>query len=205
LLRSDTLDKHTLELVKELQALPGLQRIRLVGGTALALQLGHRLSVDLDLFGDSIPGAAELLDTLKDNGLKPLLNYSSTRIAQFVINDVKVDFVNYPYRWLERPIEEDGIRLAGLQDITAMKLEAITNRGTRRDFVDIYFLLMMFPLKQQLDWYLQKYPDGSSFNVLRSLTYFTDAEAMPMPKMLIPVEWDKIKSVVRTAVREMNA
>jgi hypothetical protein len=81
-----------------------------------------------------------------------------------------------------------------------MKLEAITNRGTRRDFVDVYFLLKQFPIKRQMELYLQKYPDGSSFNVLRSLAYFDDAETAPMPKMLVDVEWDQVKASIREAV-----
>ncbi|GHT74227.1 hypothetical protein FACS1894124_3810 [Spirochaetia bacterium] len=85
-----------------------------------------------------------------------------------------------------------------------MKLEAITNRGTRRDFVDIYFLMKQFPLKEQLELYMQKYPDGNSFNVLRSLTYFDDAETAPMPKMFFNVDWDQLKTSIREAVAGFN-
>jgi len=201
MLHTDTLEKHALELVKKLLTVPILSETRLVGGTSLALQLGHRLSVDLDLFGNAVPNAAELLESLKNNGIKPVLNYSSAQIAQFIIDDVNVDIVRYPYQWLECRASEAGLRLAGLKDIAAMKLEAVTNRGTKRDFVDIYFLLKTFSLKQMLDLYSKKYPDGSSFNVLRSLTYFADAEAMPMPKMLLAVEWDEIKLTMKNVVR----
>jgi predicted nucleotidyltransferase component of viral defense system len=203
MLRTDTLEKHTLELVKKLQSLALLDETRLVGGTALALQLGHRLSVDLDLFGSAIPDPEQLREELRANELKAVLDYSSRSILQFTINQVKVDFVNYSYKWLEPVNEEDGIRFAGLKDIAAMKLEAITNRGTRRDFVDFYFLLKHFSLKQQLELYLQKYPDGSAFNVLRSLTYFNDAESMPMPKMLIDTPWDQIKFTITEAVASL--
>jgi len=203
MLHTDTIEKHTLELVTKLQAVPELSDTRLVGGTSLALQLGHRLSVDLDLFGNAVPTAAELLESLKNNGIKPVLNYSSAQIAQFIIDDVNVDIVRYPYQWLECRASEAGVRLAGLKDIAAMKLEAITNRGTKRDFVDIYFLLKNFSLKQMLDLYSKKYPDGSFFNVLRSLTYFADAEVMPMPKMLMPVKWDEIKSTIKNSVKSL--
>jgi predicted nucleotidyltransferase component of viral defense system len=226
MLRTDTLEKSTLALLKKLQAMEILGNTRLVGGTALALQLGHRVSVDLDIFGIVPIDANQLSEELNVVGLKGRLDYGSNNIKQFTINNVKVDFVNYQYKWLEPVKTEEGIRLADLKDITAMKLEAITNRGTRRDFVDVYFLLKQFPIKQQLELYLQKYPDGSSFNVLRSLTYFDcmrrvhtlsqipyqnnnlvlqgevvdDAETAPMPKMLMDVNWDHIKASIREAV-----
>jgi predicted nucleotidyltransferase component of viral defense system len=189
-----------LALLKKLQTLEVLCNTRLVGGTALALQLGHRISVDLDFFGIVPVDANELLKEFNAIDLKARLDYTSKSIKQFTINNVKTDFVNYPYKWLESIKVEDGIILAGLHDIAAMKLEAITNRGTRRDFVDIYFLLKQFPIKQQLELYMQKYPDGSSFNVLRSLTYFDDAETAPMPKMFLNVSWDQIKVSIREAV-----
>jgi len=200
MLRTDTLEKNTLDLVKKLQSISCLRETRLVGGTALALLLGHRISVDIDLFGIEAPNTQELQESLKDNGLDPLLNYSGASVSQFAINNVNVDVVRYPYQWLAPSINEEGVRLASLQDIAAMKLEAITNRGTKRDFVDVYFLLKHFSLNEQMKLYTQKYPDGSSFNVMRSLTFFADAEEMPMPKMLIPVDWEEIKSAVKNAV-----
>jgi predicted nucleotidyltransferase component of viral defense system len=202
MLRTNTLEKSTLALLRKLQALEILDNTRLVGGTALALQLGHRISVDLDFFGVVPADANELLAEFNAIGLKTRLDYASKSIKQFTINNVKADFVNYPYKWLEPIKTEDGITLAGLQDIAAMKLEAVTNRGTRRDFFDIYFLLKQFPIKQQLELYMQKYPDGSSFNVLRSLTYFDDAETAPMPKMLLNVDWDQIRTFIGEAVAE---
>jgi predicted nucleotidyltransferase component of viral defense system len=202
MLRTDILEESSLELLKKLQRIPFLQDTRLAGGTALALQLGHRLSVDLDFFGAIITETEYILEELRNNNLEVRLDYSSTNIKQFTIRNVKVDMVNYPYEWLEPVNEYKGIRLAGLKDITAMKLEAITNRGTRRDFVDVFFLLKIYSLKQQMEFYLRKYPDGSFFNVLRSLCYFADAEAMPMPKMLVSTGWGEVKAAIRKAVAE---
>ncbi|GAB6391466.1 MAG: nucleotidyl transferase AbiEii/AbiGii toxin family protein [Treponematales bacterium] len=204
MLHTDTLEKHALELVKKLLTVPILSETRLAGGTALAMQLGHRLSIDLDLFGNVTIDAAELLESLKRNGMKPVLNYSSANSAQFIIDEVNVDIVRYHYQWLEDCKSEAGLRLAGLKDIAAMKLEAVTNRGTKRDFVDIYFLLKTFSLKQMLKLYSQKYLDSSPFNVLRSLTYFMDAETMPMPKMLLSADWEEIKVVIRNEVKTLK-
>ena len=113
-----------------------------------------------------------------------------------IVNDVKVDIVNYPYKWIDEPVGENGIILAGIKDIAAMKLSAITNRGTKKDFIDLFFLLKSFPLKDLLAFYLQKYSDAQLFTVLKSLTYFEDAEDDPMPMMTEPVMWQDIKATI---------
>jgi predicted nucleotidyltransferase component of viral defense system len=121
------------------------------------------------------------------------------------VDGVKVDMVNYSYDWLEPPIETEGIKMAGLKDISAMKLSAITNRGTKKDFVDIYTLLQHFSIKEMLDFYTQKYSDASIFNAVRSLSYFADAEINPMPKMFVKTDWETIKSTIReTLNRELD-
>lgn len=96
----------------------------------------------------------------------------------------------------------DGIRLADIPDIAAMKIAAVTNRGTRKDFVDVYFLLQQYSLAQLLDLYLAKYPDGNVYLALRSLVYFADAEEEAMPKVLNPIAWEKIKSAIQNSVRK---
>jgi predicted nucleotidyltransferase component of viral defense system len=121
----------------------------------------------------------------------------------FFINEVKVDIVNYRYEWIEAAVKSEDIILAGLKDIAAMKMAAITNRGNKKDFVDIYYLLNHYSLKQMLELYSQKYTDGSVFNVVRSLTYFVDAEENNMPKMTVPIEWEEIKNTIRLNVRDI--
>jgi len=122
----------------------------------------------------------------------------------FEIEGVKVDIVNYPYKWLEDPIEDDGIKLSGLKDIASMKLAAITNRGTKKDFIDMYFLLQHFSLNEMLGYYKTKYNTNSIYNVIRSLVYFADAENDPMPKMYIPVIWDEVKSTIKESVEKIS-
>jgi len=136
--------------------------------------------------------------------LKPIgrieLVGGSKSIHVFFINNIKTDIVNYPYNWLEDPIHQDGIRLAGLRDISAMKIEAITQRGSKKDFIDLFFLLEQYTLKEILNFYEQKYTSGNTWLALRSLTYFDDAENQPMPKMLKDVNWLKIKSRIEMEV-----
>jgi predicted nucleotidyltransferase component of viral defense system len=202
MLQTSTVEESTLDLLKKLQQIPLLNNLCLVGGTALALQLGHRASVDLDFFGKIDLNGLQITDQLKIDGFDVLLKYDTKNIKVFLVNGIKVDMVNYPYEWLEPPIETEGIRMAGLKDIAAMKLSAITNRGTKKDFVDIYTLLQYFSIKEMIGFYKQKYPFGTAFNVIRSLCYFADAEINPMPKMFIQADWANIKSAIQETLNQ---
>lgn len=110
------------------------------------------------------------------------------------LTGIKIDIVDYAYPWLNEAIRIiDGIQLAGLTDIAAMKLAAITGRGTKKDFIDLYFLSRRFSLSEMQSFYERKYPDGSMFMVLKSLSYFEDAEQDPSPYMLEAIDWEEIK------------
>ena len=198
MLHLETVHPDTLDLLKRIQSLPTLSETRLVGGTALALQLGHRRSIDLDFFGNW--GEVHLQSELESCGTV-VRTGGTSRLQFYEIDRVKVDFVTYDYRWLREALCEDNIRLAQIEDITAMKLEAVTNRGSKKDFIDVAFLLDLFSLKEMLDLYQRKYPAGLKLLVMRSLVYFDDAETTDMPVMLKPLSWDEAKERVCDAVR----
>lgn len=193
------IDTTSLELLKQLLAIPDFSNLYLAGGTSLALQIGHRKSIDLDLFG-----AVETEDISIGNALKSLGNIQlikkTPNIQIYIVNGVKVDIVNYSYPWIDVACKEDQLRLAGKKDIAAMKLAAITGRGSRKDFVDLYFLLHEFSLQEMLSFYSKKYHDGSSFLVLKSLTYFDDAELDPHLIMLKKADWGKVKRTIVNSV-----
>lgn len=193
------IDPPTLVLLKTLQAAPELVGMRLVGGTALALLFGHRKSVYIDLFGSLEADSLQVAARLKQCGDVTVIGRSQN-IGIYSVNGIKLDIVNYPYPWLEAAIEQDGVRLAGLKDITAMKLAAIANRGTKKDFIDMHFLLSRFRLAEMLELYLRKFADGAAFMVLKSLTYFDDAEGDPLPVMLTDRDWATIKRDIVGAV-----
>ena len=199
-----TVEPHTLELLKQLMEVPLLRQTRLVGGTALALQYGHRSSVDLDFFGNVEATTEELSHVLGRVGNVTLLGQSKM-IKGFAVDDVRIDIVNYTYPWLEDAIVEDGIRLATPADIAAMKVYAIENRGSRKDFIDMYFLLKHYTLDEILSFYKRKYPEHSEFVALRSMTYFEDAESFAMPKMYARFDWEELKHSIITAVNEYTA
>jgi hypothetical protein len=198
-LQYNTVEQGTLGVLKSLFRLPELRDCRLVGGTALALQLGHRTSIDLDLFGRIDFNEILSLNLLANAG-NALINRSSRSILTASINDVKVDLVNYNYPWLDKPLEVDGIRLATYKDIGAMKLAAITGRGTKKDFIDLYFLLHQFSLNELFDFYQQKYVDGSIFLVVKSMVYFNDADIEKSPKMFTRIPWNTIKKEIKTSL-----
>lgn len=203
MLQLSTIDTTTLELLKKLMTFKEFSGMRLVGGTALALQMGHRRSIDLDFFGNIDFESIYTSNTFKEFN-KVVTLKTSKNINIFSIDNVKVDFVNYTYPWLQDEVVVEGIRLAGIKDIAAMKLAAVTGRGSRKDFIDIYYLLQKYKLKQLMDFYNKKYYDGSAYMVLKSLTYFEDAEGDHHVKMIHKISWDKMKKFILDAVDIYN-
>lgn len=192
----ETIDTKTLGLIKQLQNTSICSELRLVGGTALALQLGHRKSVDIDLFGKisaDINDFSELNQLFND--IKIINRNKSVNI--YTINGIKVDFVNFIYTWLQQPVIIDDIIMAHIDDIIAMKLSAITGRGSKKDFIDLFFLLQHCSFENMLGLYSRKFPDGSIFLVLKSLSYFVDAEKDLMPAMLKPLSWEQVKKHIK--------
>lgn len=198
MLHYQTIDTGTLELLKQLMSVELFKDLRLVGGTSLALQLGHRKSDDLDLFGNFDIDVLEINKVLSSVGKVTRIK-DSKNIHIYLVNGIKLDIVNYTYPWLSDCLKQDGLRLATLDDIAAMKLSDFTGRPTTKDFVDIFFLLQQISLTEMLRLHLSKYHDSSLFMVLKSLVYFEDAERDEMPYMLIPVTWENIKSKIIAA------
>ncbi|MEO0787768.1 MAG: nucleotidyl transferase AbiEii/AbiGii toxin family protein [Bacteroidota bacterium] len=201
MLHYTTIEPDTLELLKAIQSDKALAKFLLVGGTALALQIGHRKSIDLDFFSTEQIDLAPIPDILKEYGTTNVTNQSK-RVLNTFVRDIKVDFVSYQYPLISKPITENGIILCSVRDIAAMKLAAVTGRGSKKDFIDIFFLLKDFTLSELLSFFSQKYPDGSQFLVYKSLTYFNDAEADPMPIMLIDTSWPIVKDTIVEAVKK---
>ena len=201
MLSYETVEPRTLELLKSLMQEPAFNDMRLVGGTALALQYGHRQSIDLDFFGDLTCEHEITQEILSKYGKVTVLK-ETKNIRIYVVDNIKVDFVHYScYPWLEDAIFEDGIRLASPKDIAAMKINAIEGRGTRKDFVDVFFLLKHYSLQEILSFYKAKYPNYSDFRAMTSLTYFDDAEMQPMPKMFNNTSWSDMQKAIIEKVK----
>ncbi len=177
----------------------------LAGGTALALQLGHRKSVDLDWFGPlPIPDGPSIDACLRAAGHAFDVEQEQEGMLLGSASGVRISFFAYKYRLLE-PFErwsDAGCNLASLADIAAMKLSAVAQRGARKDFIDIVALMNAgFTLLRMLDLYKLNYETKEIVHVMYGLSYFADAEKEPMPDMLSPLTWEQTKRAVQAALK----
>lgn len=191
-----------------LEALGPFLRARdfyLVGGTAVAIHLGHRRSVDLDWFtGDALPDPLRLAEALRREigGLDVGSVAPGTLHAE--ASGVLLSFLEYRYPLLRDLVDWDeyGCRLAPLEDLACMKLSAVSSRGARKDFIDIHALGRAgWTLDRMLSLYREKYETRDIGHVLYSLVYFDDAEPEEMPEMLSDVGWEDVKRTLEGWVR----
>lgn len=206
MLQYKSLYPETLGLLKSLSENELISDFSLVGGTAIALYLGHRISIDLDFFSPKsfnsqlFHGALKMEYTLENSIVD--INTISTNILT-ANQSVKVELITYQYP-LIRPINTiDGIRLMSLEDLAAMKLSAITGRGAKKDFVDIYYLLDRFSLSDMFGFYLQKYSEQNLFQLMKSIVYFKDADMEPDPNLILGVNWMEIKGKIIQEVKKI--
>ncbi|MCK5787279.1 MAG: nucleotidyl transferase AbiEii/AbiGii toxin family protein [Candidatus Sabulitectum sp.] len=202
MLQYRTVYPETLGLLKELMQLPCLQDFFLVGGTALALQIGHRISVDIDMFSLSEFDSEELLSQLVGQFIISNAVFSKNTLSFDAAchcgrNEiVKVDLIRHSYPLINAVRTIDDIRLLSTEDIVAMKLSAIAGRGFKKDFYDIAYLLDMYSLEEMLTFFKKKYPETNEFQILKSLTYFDDADSTPDPETADKIEWKEIKKKI---------
>jgi Nucleotidyl transferase AbiEii toxin, Type IV TA system len=176
----------------------------LIGGTAVAIQLGHRQSVDFDWCTQQFPvEPVNLMAALAGRGVPLALTSMAHGTVHGSVDGLKVSFLEFKPPLLEPTIDwpEYGCRLAGPADLAAMKLLAVSQRGTKKDFVDVHMLVGVMPLKAMIDAYCHRFGVSDPGRVLASLCYFDDAEAEPMPTMLRSADWEVIKDDIRRQVR----
>ena len=204
MLQTRTVEPGTLELLKRLMLSPVLDPFFLVGGTALALQLGHRKSIDLDLFTPQPFNNSNLIETLAaDFKVSVELEEPNKLITN--IEDIKVDFVKMGYLILFPSLLIEGVRMLDIQDIAPMKLKAIAQRGSKKDFFDIHFLLEKMQLETMISLFQQKFKMHEVFHIVKSLTYFEDAEQSANPIVFDKsVTWQKVKASISKAVKKMG-
>jgi len=204
-LHTDILPGEQLQLFEKLSVQPFISDFYLAGGTCLALHIGHRRSIDFDFFIPSDFDTARIIKELSDIGDYHRENEERNTINGS-LNDVKISFFGYKYGIIDDFTCYNNIRLAGLRDIAAMKLEAIAGRGSKKDFVDLFFLLKRFGLEEIFSFHAAKYGTGLSneYHHLKSLVYFVDAEAEAMPVMVEKADWDHIKNHIVSCVRKIK-
>ncbi|MFO7789878.1 MAG: nucleotidyl transferase AbiEii/AbiGii toxin family protein [Bacteroidota bacterium] len=195
---------ETLELLKDLMKHPQLRDFHLVGGTALALHLGHRISIDIDMFTMKSFNSSKLFEELKSD-FKIINKSADVNTLTITIQTkgnkelpVKVDLIRYAYPLLYPIAKSDNIRLLAVEDIIPMKLSALAGRSSKKDFYDIFYLLQKCSLSQMMDYFKQKYHNDNYLHILKSLIYFADADLEPDPITFDNFDWETIKNKITT-------
>lgn len=197
MLRKETVSEPTLELLKKLMEDEFLKDFFLVGGTALALQIGHRISIDIDLFARTSFDTNEMLAELEDRyGFQ--MDFQAKNTLKGVIAGVKVDLIAHNYPLVKPLLEIEGVRMASQEDIAAMKLNAITGNGTRlKDFIDVAYLSSSLTLSQMIHAFEEKYTTRNPAMVLKALDYHNDINfSEPIEMLDGEYDWKNIKKVL---------
>lgn len=205
-LHLEALTAAQLRALRRLGPLLEERSFYLAGGTALALQLGHRRSADLDWFtGQTVRDPLLLARNLQAAGLPLVVAGSERGTLHGTVSGIRVTLLEYRYPLLSPLIAGlFSAPLASLGDLAAMKLAAVAQRGSRKDFVDLYALGRRIPLARMLRLYQRKYGVRDIGHVLFALTYFDDADVERMPRMLLEFSWPAIKDVIRAWVLALS-
>lgn len=207
MLQKAAVDKNLMDLLIRLQGDPVLSEFVLAGGTALALLLGHRKSVDIDLFSNTGFDEGRLLEHLEREYDFRMNNISRSTIRGSIGN-IRVDLIAHDYPYLREPLVMDGVRLLSMEDVAAMKVNAIAGDGTRvKDFIDIFFLLREFSFKDILGFFSKKYSLRNNAHALKSLAWFEDVDVNDWPVMIKEsnLTFEKVKKEITTHLKRFLA
>jgi Nucleotidyl transferase AbiEii toxin, Type IV TA system len=201
MLHKETVTAGTLDLIHRLMADEHLQDFNLVGGTALALMLGHRISIDIDLFTDKEFNGDQLRSHLDHYYKAEFKSVRDNAITGF-IEDVKFDLILHPYQKIMPSIKPEGIRMESLFDIAAMKINAIVGNGSRiKDFIDIHYLFKVLSCEQIINSYLKKYPDVYQEQAILSLRYHQDIDFTTAVTLIDgELKWKEIEKSILNGV-----
>jgi len=176
----------------------------LAGGTALAIQIKHRTSLDFDFYTEKKFDVRELREEFSSRFKKIQEIYIAEDTLVLAVNDINISFFKYPYSLIRPAKRLEGISIASIEDISAMKIIAISQRGKRRDFIDIYFLMKNFGLKKILEFTREKYPMFNIYVGLQGLVYFKDADEdleKNRFRLLKNIDWEELKGYI---IKEVN-
>jgi hypothetical protein len=198
---------ETVEILPLLKRRGFMRDFYLAGGTGLALQLEHRVSGDLDFFSYKKFNGNSIINTFS---LRPdktfILEEKSEDTVIGILDKVKLSFFHYPYPLLAPLKKISGLNCAGIADIACMKLDAISSRGTKRDFIDVYFIAKdLISLEEIFSLFNRKYKtiNYNAVHIAKSLVYFKEADADPLPKMIKAVDWKEVKDFFRQEIKKI--
>lgn len=180
------------------------EKFYLAGGTALAIALGHRESIDLDWFCQTDFSNQEIKAKLSKLGNFKVISESEGTVNG-LLDEVRVSFLRYQYKLIFPLVAMGRVKLADERDIAAMKIDAISSRGSKKDFIDIFFLLKKYSLEEIIGFFQKKYAeiDYNKLHILKSLVYFMDADEEPMPIMIQSINWEKVKKDIKEKVNKL--
>lgn len=212
MLRKETVSTELLETLKTLMGMPILKNYRLVGGTALALQIGHRISVDIDLFSDKKNDADSILEGLYQTFGKKFaegrrISSPMGKGLSVVIDDIKTDIIDWNTKFILPELINEGIRLARKEDIIPMKFNTFLcspefARYEKKDYTDIAHLMKEFSLSQMIELYKTKYPNQlmSDRMILEGLKLHEMADKKLMPQMMNDITWEDVKKQIDNSI-----
>lgn len=183
-----------------------LKNFYLAGGTGVALQLKHRVSLDLDFFTNKDIDTKTLIQRIKTWG-KFSIERETENTLIGIFNCSRVSFLKYDYPLLFEFKQIKGIKIADFRDISCMKIDAVPSRGMKRDFADLFFICReAISLKNLLSLFKKKYKsvNYNMLHILKSLAYFENAENNPMPRMIFPTSWQEVKSFFKEEIKKIN-
>jgi predicted nucleotidyltransferase component of viral defense system len=205
MLRTETVEPHTFSILNQLMQMPELQDFALVGGTALSLLYGHRMSVDLDLFSNKPFENTKIIEALKrEFQSKFLMEEKAPHFGIFCfVDEVKVDIVRHPHPIIRPELLIDKIRMFSTEDIIAMKVQAILGRGKKKDFWDVAELLKHYAIADFINLHKEKYTTQNLYiTVPQAITYFADADESEDPICLQNQSWEDVKAFISKKVRD---
>ncbi|HOK57314.1 MAG TPA: nucleotidyl transferase AbiEii/AbiGii toxin family protein [bacterium] len=199
-IHTEILSKEQKEILKELKFTKKMN-FYLADGTGLALYLGHRTSIDFDFYSQQ---QFKTLSVYFKNG--EIVNDTEDTF-EIIVKNTHLSFFYYPYKLIRKPVEMENILVASIEDISAMKIISIVQRGNYRDFIDIYFLMKIFGIKKLINWLKEKYLNYSTFLILKGLIYFEDAdktvkEDKERIRMIEKIEWKQVKKFIKKEVEK---
>ena len=198
---------------KRLDVLPLFKNFKnnfyLAGGTSLALQIGHRDSIDFDFFTEEDINTKELFERLRKifEGHKLLnIQEESNTLTLLIDGSVKISFFTHKYKLIDKTISDKNLTYASIGDIGCMKLSTITGRASNKDYVDLYFILKFFSLSNLLDKARRKYPQLDRNLILKSLVYFEDImQEKIMFKNYNDIAFEDVKKRLKSEVKKLSS
>lgn len=199
------LTKNQFNILKNLE-LPEKYGFYLAGGTALALQIGHRTSIDFDFYSQKKFDSSLIAKIIKDQFPQAKIISKAEDTLKAEIKKTQMSIFYYRYPLISQLKKFQRINIASIPDITAMKVAALIQRGTKRDFIDIYFILKQYTLDKTISFAQKKYPGYQTILIMKSLIYFEDAENEKYPRQIKVLDpdfsWEEAKDKIFAEVKK---